>query len=142
MAPPGIFIHFSCQLQQSPHTASICAAAITIPCQCTKTPPSLIVSLLEGLQVHCTRKCGKIVRMDSYIKHLKGQCRSHYVQLVNSPSKLTLREVLSTSIQSPATPAEMRVTEHLVRKICTEGVMKVQTRGQVCHLYSRETHTL
>ena len=96
-----------------------------------QAPPSLLVSLLEGLHIHCMRKCGKVVRVDCYMEHLKGGCKSHYIQRVDSPSKMTIRDVLSTPKETPATPAEMRVAEHLVRKICTEGVMKVPTRGQV-----------
>lgn len=103
-----------------------------------RAPPCLILSLLEGLHIHCMRKCGKVVRIDSYTKHLKGQCRSHYVQLVDSPSRMTIREVLSKPTESPATPAELRMAEHLVRKICTEGVMKVPTRGQVSEIYIKK----
>lgn len=102
-----------------------------------RPPPSLVVSLLNGLLVHCTRMCGKIVRVDHYQKHLQGLCMSHYHQRIDSPSKLTISEVLSRPTTSPVTPAEVRVAGHLVRKIMdsggssSEGVVKVQTRGQV-----------
>ncbi len=101
-------------------------------------PPDMVVSLLQGLLVHCKRRCGKIVRVENYHKHLQGQCSSHYHLSVDSPSKLTIGEVLSRPSASPATPAEVKVAGHLVRKLMdhgssssSEGVVKVQTRGQV-----------
>lgn len=101
----------------------------------TQTPPSVLVTLLDGLLVHCARGCDKIVRMDHYIKHLKGGCCSHYQQALASPSRITLGEVLARPTTSPATPAEQRVAEHLVRRILDNSesedkVVKVPTRGQ------------
>lgn len=106
-----------------------------------RQPPSLIVSLVKGLLVHCVRRCGKLVYIDHYHKHINGQCKSHYHQLVDSPSKLTIKEVLSRPTTAPATPSERRVAEHLVRKIIdqgsssssTDGIVKVPTRGQVSY---------
>ena len=49
-------------------------------------PPSLVLSLIEGLLVYCVRGCGKIVRVSNYQDHLKGSCRTHFHQNVNSPS--------------------------------------------------------
>ncbi len=107
-------------------------------------PPDMVVSLLQGLLVHCKRLCGKIVRVENYHKHLQGQCSSHYHLSVDSPSKLTIGEVLSRPSASPATPAEVKVAGHLVRKLMdhgssssSEGVVKVQTCGQVSnYLYN------
>ena len=49
-----------------------------------------------------------------------------------------MSDVLSCPSNLPATPAERRVAEHLVRKIITQneaesqGVLRVPTSGQVC----------
>lgn len=110
-------------------------------------PPSLIVSLLEGLLVCCVRKCGKVVRIDKYNRHLQGKCRSHYQQLLDSPSRMTIREVLARPTTAPSTPSELCLTEHLVRKMLdqgsgsTDGILQVKTRGQVCKLYVQHTNT-
>lgn len=85
-----------------------------------------------------------MVRVESYKKHLQEQCRTHYTyQVIDSPSKITIGEVLSRPTDLPATPAEKKVAEHLVRKIINhqgdsdsrEGVVRVPTRGQVSMYY-------
>jgi hypothetical protein len=103
-----------------------------------RSPPPLVVTLLEGLLLYCVRGCGKIVRVGQYGEHLKGACHSHYHQLVDSPSKATLCDVLSRPSTSPATPAEVRVAGHLVRKILDQGdakgVFNIPRRGKVSKL--------
>lgn len=47
-------------------------------------------------------------------KHLESNCENFYQPVMNSPSKITLRDVLSKPVTIPATPTERRVTEHLV----------------------------
>ena len=80
------------------------------------------------------------MQLSHYRDHLQGSCRSHYHQLVDSPSKATISEVLSRPSTSPATPAEVRVAGHLVQKIIDhssgteEGVFKIPRRGQVSQL--------
>ena len=82
--------------------------------------------------MHCIMECGKLVRVGQYQEHLKGACRSHYTQLGDSTSKVTISEVLATS---PATPAEVKVAKHLVTKIMDQSsssdVFQIPTRGQV-----------
>ena len=100
-----------------------------------RRPPPMVSSLMEGLLVHCVKGCGKLVRLDHYRLHLDSNCHNHH-QLEDSPSRMTLSEVLARPTSSPATPAEMRVAEHLVRRIIDhngsdERVFKVPTRGQV-----------
>ena len=105
-----------------------------------RPPPALVVGLLKELLLPCNKGCGKLVRLESYIKHAQGKCQSHYV-VVDSPSKTTMSDVLSRPSNLPATPAERRVAEHLVRKIITrneserQGVLRVPTSGQVCVNY-------
>lgn len=99
-------------------------------------PSSLLTSLLDGVLVTCRRSCGKLVTLGQYIHHLEANCRSHYSQATSSPSKMTVGEVMAKSRQSPATPVEVRLTEHLVRRMMdqsgdSQGVVKVPTRGQV-----------
>ena len=59
----------------------------------------------------------------------------HYHLQMNSPSRMTLREVMSKSTQVPPTPAEKKVAKHLVQCLLnksTEQVMRISsTRGQV-----------
>ena len=105
-----------------------------------RPPPPLVLSLVEGVLVQCVRGCGIIVKLGQYQLHLNGACQSHYHQLANSPSKVTISEVLSKPSTSPATPAEVKVAEHLVRKIMDQssgdakGVFKIPRRGQVSKL--------
>ena len=82
-----------------------------------------------------------MVRLEMYSKHARGKCRSHY-EVVDSPSRMTMSEVLSRPTNVPATPAEMRVAEHLVKKIINDqsesdskGVLRVPTSGQVYIYY-------
>lgn len=104
-------------------------------------PSSLLTNLLDGVLVTCRRNCGKLVTLGQYIHHLEANCRSHYSQSINSPSKMTVSEVMAKSAQSPATPVEVRLTEHLVRRMMDQssdgnGVVKVPTHGQVTFYYT------
>ena len=73
-------------------------------------------------------------------KHLESNCENFYQPVMNSPSKITLRDVLSKPVTIPATPTERRVTEHLVRRLLDESpeeqTIKVSTHGQVSGLYN------
>ncbi len=116
------------------------ACYVQLDCDHIRPPPPLVLSLVEGVLVYCVRGCGKIVKLGQYQQHLKGACQSHYHQLANSPSKVTISEVLARPSTSPATPAEVKVAEHLVRKIMDQssgdakGVFKIPRRGQVSEL--------
>ena len=105
-----------------------------------RPPPPLVLSLLSGVIVYCGMKCGKQVRLDHYDRHLAGNCQGHYIPSVNSPSKMTLKDVLAKPATLPATPAEVRAAEHLVRCILEERspeekVVRVPTRGQVSQIH-------
>ena len=98
------------------------------------SPPTVILS---SLLVNCSRDCNRLVRVDSYRKHLESKCQGHYHLDVNSPSKMTLRDVLDKPAQTPPTPAETRVAEHLVKRLLDsnkEQVLRVSTYGQVIKL--------
>ena len=103
--------------------------------QSIRPPPPLVLSLLAGVLVYCGKGCGKLVRHDSYDKHVAGNCQGHYHHQVDSPSKMTLQDVLARPVTVPATPAEIRVAGHLMRRMLdsdpNEQVVRVPTRGQV-----------
>ncbi len=81
----------------------------------------------------------KIVRASQYTAHLSANCKEHFHQVIDSPSKITIQDVLTKPITSPTTPAEIKATWHLVRRImqqnsgCSgnQAVVKIPTRGQV-----------
>ncbi len=106
----------------------------------TINPPSpLLLSLLKDLLLFCIR-CSRAVKLEEYSLHLAGNCRSHCA-IMNSPSKVTLRDVLDKPSTSPATPAELRTAQHLVRRIIsqdegssTAGVISVPTSGQASQI--------
>ena len=110
---------------------------LTFPC-CYNTldsahlrpPPTL---LMEGLLVNCVRGCGKIVKVGQYQQHLAGSCLSHYNQVMDSPTKTTIKDVLSRPCTSPATPAEVKVAEHLVKKIIDQGSSSTSSDGSSIH---------
>ena len=79
-----------------------------------RAPPPLVLSLLAAVLVYCERGCGKLVRLDNHDRHTAGNCHHHQV---DSPSKLTLRDVFAKPVTLPATPAEMKVAGHLVRRM-------------------------
>ncbi len=112
-----------------------------------RPPPPLVVSPIEGLLVYCVRGCGKIVRVGQYQQHLKGACQNYYHQLADSPSKVTISEVLSRPSTSPATSSEVKVAEHLVRKIMdqssgdSKGVFSIPRRGHVSKLCRKQNHS-
>lgn len=80
-----------------------------------------------------------MVRLENYTKHAQDKCRSH--EVIDSPSRMTMGDVLSRPTNLPATAAERKIAEHLVRKIINQGgsdskgVMRVPTSGQVCINY-------
>ena len=99
-----------------------------------RPPPVMVVSLLKEHKLPCGRGCGKVIRLESYKMHIQNKCLSHY-EVTDSPSKVTMSDMLSRPTNLPATPAERKVAGHLVKKLlnqnCNEGVLKVPTSGQV-----------
>ena len=106
----------------------------------TIQPPSpLVTALLDDLLISCKRSCKTIVRASKYKYHLASNCQEYCHKVLDSPSQITIEDVLAKPATSPATPAEIRATGHLVRRIMhqnagsaeTQAVVKVSTRGQV-----------
>lgn len=100
-----------------------------------RKPNTVVVDLLKNLLVICKQGCRKIVRANAYTKHLQSKCLSHYERMVDSPSRVTIGEVLSKSTADPVTPSEKKVAENLIRRLMAENksepVIHVPTRGQV-----------
>ena len=98
-------------------------------------PPPMVTNLLSGLLVTCSKNCGRLVRAGQYTKHLDSKCTEHFHIQVNSPSRMTLRDVLSKPAAVPPTPAEKKVANHLVKRLLNdnpEQVIRVaSSRGQV-----------
>ena len=78
-----------------------------------RPPTPLFITLLYDLLLHCA-KCGKLVKASEYKRHMDNNCELFSQPVMNSPSKVTLKDVLSKPVSTPATPMERRVTEHLV----------------------------
>ena len=99
-----------------------------------RPPPPLLTTLLSDLLLHCA-KYAMLVEVSEYIRHLDINCEQFSQPVMNSPSKVTLKDVLSKPVSTTATPMERRVTEHLVRRLLDESpeekVIKVPTRDQV-----------
>lgn len=122
-------------IQFSPQLSCPCCYSDPLNSSTIQAPSSLLGSLLGSLLVNCTKGCGKHVKVMDYQRHLDGKCKSHYI--VDSPSNITLQEVLSKPATSPATPVEKKAAEHLMRRLIDQssstesGEVKVPTRGQV-----------
>lgn len=140
----GAVVCFNCcstWIQFCPTLCCPCCYSHSLSSLTVKQPSSLLTSLLQDLLVLCKGGCGKLVKLVQYKQHLKGKCKSHYDRSIHSPSRMTIQDVLSRPTSSPATPAEVKVAEHLVRKLMdpstssTQGVLKVKTSGQVYKHY-------
>ncbi len=62
----------------------------------------------------------------NYSMHLAGHCKV-YSENINSPSKVTLRQVLSKPSTSPATLAEVKATHQLVQGQSSASAAKMIT---------------
>ena len=114
----------------------LCCYSDTFDSMHIRPPPAIVVSLLKELVLPCNKGCGKMVRLERYITHADDKCQGHY-ESTDSPSKMTMSEVLLRPSNVPVTPAERKVAGHLVKKILhhqsePQGVLKVPTSGQVC----------
>ena len=86
-----------------------------------------------------------MVRLENYKKHIHEQCKSHYT-VSDTPSRVTISDILSRPLNLPATPVKKKVAEHLVQTIINsqsesdsrEGVLKVPTSGQVSMKYKNK----
>jgi len=121
-------------------------AGVSCPCCFThqlddaniKPPPSAFTDLLGSLWVECTSEgCAKLVKARNLTKHLESGCRQHIETATDSPSRVSLRDVLSQPMTTPTTPAEKRVFRSLFRREEATNpcsTVTVETAGQVCTL--------
>ena len=132
-----VCLDFCCKwIQCTPSLACHCCYGHPLNSLTIYPPSPLIASLVDDLLINCNRHCKKIVRAAQYRDHLAANCQGYYHQLVDSPSKMTIKDVLTKPTTSPATPVEIRAAGHLVRRIMehnsgNQAVVKVQTQGQV-----------
>ena len=80
-----------------------CCTDHTLSSSTVLPPLPLLMSLLNDLLLSCVRKCGNLVKLKHYEDHLNGNCSSHY-EVMNSPTKVTLRDVLCKPSTTPASP--------------------------------------
>ena len=66
-----------------------------------RPPPPLLVMLLSDLQLHCAR-CAKLVKVSEYIRHLDSNREQFSQPVMNSPSMVTLKDILSKLVSTPA----------------------------------------
>ncbi len=110
----------------------------TLSSQTIHPPSSLFMSLMNDLLVKCIKGCGGAVRLQDYSQHCESNC-SNFRENLNSPSKITLKDVLAKPSSSPATPVEVKAAHSLVKRLMTqqEGssssipVIRIGSRGQV-----------
>ena len=103
------------------------------------------MSLINDLVVTCIRKCGNVVKLEKYGEHLSSNCRN-CCENVNSPSKVTLRDVLSKPSTSPATSVEVRAAHHLVKRLLHQGEeSSTSTSGRITSrsgIYLNRSHAI
>lgn len=101
-----------------------------------RKPSTCVVTLLKGLLVNCPQGCRMVVRADKFIGHVESKCRDFYESSSDSPSRLTVKEMLSRSSNHPVTHSEKKVAENLIKRMMAESsdeaILRVPTRGQVC----------
>ena len=116
-----------------------CCSGHALSSQTIRPPSSLFMSLVHDVLVKCTNGCGGAVRLQDYTRHCDSKCRN-FQQNLESPSKITLQDVLGKSSSTPATPVEVKMAHSLVKCLLSqEGpsssppVLKIgSSRGQVC----------
>ena len=97
-----------------------------------KLPPSAMLDLLGDLKLRC-KSCNQTTTARRYQSHADARCQTSYD--VQSPSRVSVKEILDRPISAPTLPVERRVAEHLVRRLMAEsgeGSVRISTRGQVC----------
>ena len=103
-----------------------------------KSPTPVILDLLASLKMRCL-VCGQITTIKNHKAHIVSKCQGYYSSEV--PAEVSVRDLLSTPAGTPTQPMERRIAGHLVKRIIAEssestGVLRLPTRGQVCHNYA------
>ncbi len=104
-------------------------------------PPTSVVSdLLGSLWVECTAEgCTKVVKARNLRKHLKSGCKHYSETSTDSPSRVSLRDILSQPMTTPTTPAEKMVLRSFFRREEASNphrTVTVETAGQVLYTHA------
>ena len=78
-----------------------------------------------------------MVKAGQYFSHSQSQCQVFFHQAVNSPSRATIKDLLEKDKETPTTPVERKVAQHLIKRLMAETdegqLLQLPTRGQVQH---------
>ena len=101
--------------------------------QGVREPPYAVMQILGGLTLSC-KECHQPVQAAQYLDHLNSKCRTGVV--VESPSKLTVAEILATPTITPPSAIEKKAAGNILKRIMTQDstatcAIKVPTSGQV-----------
>lgn len=99
------------------------------------SPSRVTMSILGSQLVNCIRGCNRTIQAEQYIPHIQSQCQNFFEHSTNSPSRVTIQDLLEKDKASPTTPTEKKVAEHLIKRLMAESeqgrILQVPTRGQV-----------
>ena len=104
-----------------------------------RPPNSVLLDVLGSLLVACNKGCQTLVKAKDISIHISSGCKGYIEMTQSSPSRTTIRDVLSRPADTPTTPIEKRAAEHLIRRLQAESdecVVRIPTRGQV----TKSTH--
>ena len=105
-----------------------------------RPPNSVLLDVLGSLVVACNKGCQTLVKAKDVKKHIASGCKGYVMAQQNSPSRTTIRDVLSRPADTPTTPLEKRAAENLIHRLQAESderIVRIPTRGQV----TKYTHT-
>ena len=89
---------------------------------------SLIIKVLSNLTVQC-EECQQFVKASQLEEHLGSSCQSSTIAV--SPTNVSVQDLLSKPSSSPLSPVEQQLGRNLVERMESDGILQVQTRGQV-----------
>ncbi len=128
-------IHYLQNNETQPASCPCCGSTHGgIPTPAAEVVQKVVGSLL--LRCECLG-CGKAVQLHQLRDHVESGCQRTEL---NSPSKLTVGQILSRRLDAPPTSAEQRVATSVVKRLIntspSSGHVSLPTAGQV------STHTL
>ena len=102
------------------------------------SPSPITMAMLGSLPVTCGICCSE-VQVQQLTRHLDTKCSTLFRH--DSPSKTTIKDILSKPGTSTPSPAERRVAGTLIKRMMMDGnsgVVQVPTgsHGQVCRKYT------
>ena len=100
---------------------------------------SLIIKVLTNLTVQC-EECQQFVKASQLEEHLRSSCQSSTIAV--SPTNVSVQDLLSRPSSSSLSPVEQQLGRNLVERMESDGILQVQTRGQVHVLNSNDNQPL